>query len=44
MLVGRIYKKQYSQTKDDIEKLIASKINDKIQQKKDAFRLAAISK
>ena len=44
MLIGRIHKQQYAQTKDDIEKIIATKINDRIQQKRDAFKNAASSK
>ncbi len=37
MLIGRIYKKQLAQTKDDIEKIIASKIQDRIESKKAEF-------
>jgi hypothetical protein len=37
MLIGRIYKKQLSQTKKDIERLIAVKIKNKIEAKKEEF-------
>lgn len=37
MLVGRIFKKQYNETKTDIFKIIASKIKEKIDAKKEEF-------
>lgn len=37
MLIGRIYKKQYAATRDDINKIVASKIAQKIDEKKREF-------
>ena len=37
MLIGRIYKKQFAQTKDDLEKILAHKIKQRIDQKKQDF-------
>ena len=37
MLIGRIFKKQLSQTKKDIEQLIAVKIKNRIEAKKEEF-------
>jgi hypothetical protein len=37
MLVGRIYKNQLSQTRDDIDKIIAHKINKRIETAKEEF-------
>tara|TARA_R110001592_G_scaffold135262_3_gene351428 strand:- start:208 stop:423 length:216 start_codon:yes stop_codon:yes gene_type:complete len=37
MLIGRMYKKQYAQTKDDLEQIIAHKIKQRIEDKKQEF-------
>jgi hypothetical protein len=37
MLIGRIYKQQLSQTRDDLDKIISKKIYDKIEDKKNDF-------
>lgn len=37
MIIGRVYKKDYASLKDDIEKIVAAKIAQKINQKKQEF-------
>ena len=37
MLVGRIHKKQFASAKEDINKIVAAKIKDKIEAKKQEF-------
>ena len=37
MLVGRIHKGELKQTRDDLDKIIAAKINKKIEEKKAEF-------
>ena len=37
MLVGRIHKQQYASTKEDINKIVAAKIQDRIEAKKQEF-------
>ena len=37
MLIGRIYKKQFAETKKDIERIIASKIKQRIETKQEEF-------